>query len=370
MATDFEVCIVGGGVVGLAIAHALSPHCSVLLTEKNELLGAETSSRNSEVIHAGLYYPPGSLKETLCLRGKALLYDFCRQHHIPHQTIGKLIVAPQAGSAKLQQLWHKGTTLGVPLQWLDRQQIQQLEPEVNAAEALLSPTTGIIDSHHYMQELTRQAERHGALLMRQTRFISASFLNDHWQIQLATSDGPFATSARWLINCAGLQAQAVAGQSGMAPEHIPPLHLCRGHYFSYATKAPFTHLIYPLPEENLAGLGVHATLDLGGQVRFGPDTEYLPPGSAEDYRVAQHLAARFAAAIRPYFPGLEEERLQPAYAGIRPKLHLAHETTTDFVIRTCPLSQRAIHLFGIESPGLTASLAIAEHVTGLLPKIT
>lgn len=369
MAADFEVCIVGGGVVGLAIAKALSPHYSVLLTERNELLGAETSSRNSEVIHAGLYYPPGSLKETLCLRGKTLLYDFCRQYDIPHRAIGKLIVAPQAGNPKLQQLWHKGTALGVPLQWLDRQQIQQLEPEVNAAEALLSPTTGIIDSHHYMQELARQAERQGALLMRNTLFARATF-GQQWQIQLATSDGPFTTSVRWLINCAGLQAQAVAEQSGMAPEHIPSLHLCRGHYFSYAGKSPFSHLIYPLPEENLAGLGVHATLDLGGQVRFGPDTQYLPAGSEEDYRVDAQLAARFATAIRPYFPGLEEKRLQPAYAGIRPKLHLAHETTTDFVIRSCPVSQRAVHLFGIESPGLTASLAIAEYVTELLQKTT
>ncbi|WP_430461618.1 NAD(P)/FAD-dependent oxidoreductase [Thalassolituus sp. LLYu03] len=366
MQADFDVCIIGGGVIGLAIARQLSAQASVLLVERHALFGSETSSRNSEVIHAGLYYPPGSLKETLCLRGKALLYPFCERYQVPHRAIGKLIVAPDAGHPKLRQLLEKGQRLGIPLQSLDQGELNRLEPQVKGGAALLSPTTGIIDSHAYLQTLASLAEQQGALLMKQTRFASAQAREGGWSIALETTDGACEISASVLVNAAGLSAQSVAVACGLAHADIPPLHLCRGHYFSYSGHSPFQRLIYPLPEENLAGLGIHATLDMGGQVRFGPDTDYLPEGSGADYSVDPSLRERFASAIQSYFPALAAGQLHPAYAGIRPKLHLAHEATQDFDIRFADHPAPAVHLFGIESPGLTSSLAIAEHVTGLL----
>ncbi len=368
MSADFDYCVIGGGAVGLATAFYLSQHGSVLLTEKNDLFGAETSSRNSEVIHAGLYYPAGSLKERLCLRGKDLLYDFCQRHDIPHRRTGKLIVAPSADHPQLQQLLTKGQQLGIPLQLLDQQQLQALEPAVAGQAALLSPTTGIIDSHTYMQTLAAQAERQGAMLMRRTQVRTAFSDQDCWQIEVTTDDGPYRFSAAALINSAGLHATTLAQQIQPTATGIPTLYPCRGHYFSYVRPAPFRHLVYPLPEENLTGLGIHATLDLGGQVRFGPDTLYLAGDKLSDYRVEPALATRFAAAIQAYYPGLQASDLQPAYAGIRPKLHPVHQPAADFVIRTTHTAPAAVQLFGIESPGLTASLAIGEQVTEMLQK--
>lgn len=366
MSNDFDFCIVGGGVVGLAIARQLSRHGSVLLLERHAQLGSETSSRNSEVIHAGLYYPPGSLKETLCLQGKDALYAFCQQYDVPHQAIGKLIVAASADAPKLQQLLHKGQQLGIPLQRLDAQQLQQLEPQVRGAAALWSPTTGILDSHVYLHRLAAQAEQQGALLMCHTTAEAAQATEAGWQLQLQTGDGPFSIRAGTLINAAGLGAQALAARLQLPPQDIPPLHLCRGHYFSYSAKSPFRHLIYPLPEDNLAGLGIHATLDLGGQVRFGPDTQYLPDSSAGDYHVDAALAPRFAEAIRTYFPALRAAALLPDYAGIRPKLHARDAATADFQVLLRQEPAPVVHLFGIESPGLTASLALAHYVSAAL----
>lgn len=376
MSVDFDFCIIGGGVIGLAIARQLSSQGRVLLVERHTLFGSETSSRNSEVIHAGLYYPPGSLKEQLCLRGKELLYAFCQQFEVPHQRIGKLIVAQQQDDPKLAELENKARHLGIPIERWTQQQLQQQEPQVQAAEALFSPSTGIIDSHQYMQALAQQAEQNGALLMCHTHFSSASKpfsttakAREHWQIALNTQDGMYQVTAATLINSAGLNAQKVAAQCGLSEQQIPSLYPCRGHYFSYAGKSPFRHLIYPLPEANLAGLGIHATLDIGGQLKFGPDTEYLNKPAADSstlsYTIPAGLDKKFSAAIQAYFPTLDTTRLHPDYAGIRPKLHQAHETTADFVIHD-DKDSRAIHLFGIESPGLTASLAIAEKVQGIL----
>lgn len=366
--TDFDYCIIGGGVIGLACARELSVKGSVLLLEKNDRFGAETSSRNSEVIHAGLYYAPGSLKERLCIEGKQRLYQFCSGFDVPHQAVGKLIIAPESGQAQLMQLLHKGRQLGIPLQLLDQQQLLETEPQVRGFAALHSPTTGIIDSHIYMERLAQQAEQQGALLLRHSQVISASERDYGWQIRVASQDDITDIHCAALINAAGLQAQALAESLAIDRTAIPPLHLCRGHYFSYSGKNPFRHLIYPLPEKNLAGLGIHATLDLGGQLRFGPDTEYLPAGSAADYRVDPALAPAFASAIQRYFPGLNAQQLQPDYAGIRPKLHTKHETAADFVIHRPSNRPPAVHLFGIESPGLTASLAIGTFVTEMLQK--
>ncbi|WP_419812925.1 NAD(P)/FAD-dependent oxidoreductase [Bacterioplanoides sp.] len=361
MSADFDYCIIGGGAVGLAIARQLSPLGSVLLVERHALFGSETSSRNSEVIHAGLYYADNSLKQRLCLRGKELLYAFCEQFDVPHQRLGKLIVAQQAGDPKLAELEHKAQRLGIPLQRWNQQQLQQQEPAVRAAEALFSPSTGIIDSHQYMQTLAQQAEQQGALLMCQTEFLTANRQAENWHITLNTSDGLYDVKASTLINSAGLQAQSVARHCGQSEQQIPALYPCRGHYFSYSGSSPFHHLIYPLPEANLAGLGIHATLDLGGQLRFGPDTQYLIPNGVLSYEVDPQLKGKFASAIQRYFPELDPEKLHADYAGIRPKLHPAHQKAADFVIQH-DTKTAILHLFGIESPGLTASLAIAESV--------
>ena len=366
MSTDFDYCIIGGGITGLACAWYLSQRGQVLLLEKNAQFGAETSSRNSEVIHAGLYYPPGSLKERLCLRGKELLYAFCQEYSVAHQQIGKLIVAPSADHPKLSALQTTGERLGIPLQLLSRTELHDMEPAVQAEAALFSPTTGIIDSHDLMQTLAAQAQRRGALLQRNTRFLSAHADGSQWQITTSTSDGPFAVSATTLINCGGLHAQTVAGNLQPGPAGVPQLYPCRGHYFRYSSKSPFSHLIYPLPDANLVGLGIHATLDLGGQVKFGPDTEYLPAGVIDDFQVDEQLKEKFSKAIQSYFPALNPELLQPDYAGIRPKLHSAEQPAADFHITLSHRAPVAIQLLGIESPGLTSSLAIGELVTEMI----
>ena len=360
MQADFQFCVIGAGVVGLAIAYQLSQHGSVIVLERHPITGSETSSRNSEVIHAGLYYPAGSLKESLCLRGKQLLYAFCEQYQVPHQRIGKLIVARHSDDAKLRQLEHKARHLNIPLERLNQTQLQQKEPEVRGQAALFSPTTGIIDSHAYMQTLTHQAQRHGALIMCQSEFLRAEQQQQDWSVDIQSADGPFSFTTQKLINSAGLSAQQVGKHLPVSDQLAPELYPCRGHYFSYSGSNPFNHLIYPLPEANLAGLGIHATIDLGNQLRFGPDTEYLGDAPLNYDVDEQRLKDKFCNAIRQYYPQMDSEKLHADYAGIRPKLHSQHQSTADFVFRH---NRHVMHLFGIESPGLTASLAIAEKVT-------
>ncbi|QQD20658.1 FAD-dependent oxidoreductase [Oceanospirillaceae bacterium ASx5O] len=362
MSNDFDFCIAGGGVIGLALAYRLSQQGSVLLLERHARFGSETSSRNSEVIHAGLYYQPGSLKEQLCLAGKPALYAFCEQHDVPHRRIGKLIIAPAADTPKLDELWHKGERLGIPLERLNQAQLQEREPLVRGAAALWSPSTGIIDSHTYMQRLAQLAQINEALLLCHSSVRRAEPTDRGWQVTIDSSDGEVNIRCGALINAAGLQAHSLARQLQLAEDNIPTLYPCRGHYFSYQAKAPFRHLIYPLPEANMAGLGIHATLDLGGQVRFGPDTQYLAAGQLDDYRVDAALQSRFAEAIRAYFPQLDPAALQPDYAGIRPKLHAADQPAADFCVLHRQQPAPVMHLFGIESPGLTASLALAARV--------
>ena len=362
MQADFQFCVIGAGVVGLAIAYQLSQYGSVIVLERHPITGSETSSRNSEVIHAGLYYPTGSLRESLCLRGKQLLYEFCEQYQVPHQRIGKLIVAQQSDDAKLLQLEYKARQLEIPIERLNQNQLQQKEPHICGQDALFSPTTGIIDSHAYMQTLAHQAQRHGALIMCRSEFLRAKQQQKCWSIDIQTTDGPFSFTSEKIVNSAGLSAQQVAKTLPVLDQPVPELHPCRGHYFSYSGSNPFNHLIYPLPEANLAGLGIHATIDLGNQLRFGPDTDYLGD-SPLCYDVnEQGLKDKFCSAIRQYYPQLDSERLHADYAGIRPKLHSQHHPAADFVFSR---NSNVMHLFGIESPGLTASLAIAEDVTQL-----
>ncbi len=338
------------------------------MLEQNADIGQETSSRNSEVIHAGLYYPPQSLKARLCVRGNALLYEYCAQHDIPHQRLGKLIVAQAGEEPALETLQTAARDCGVDsLTELSGAAIRKLEPQLRASAALWSPDTGIIDSHALMQRLQHEAENNGVLIAPRSRFLRAScqgpgvFDVDVETVnQTGSAAEPFRLRSRMLINCAGLSSQQVAAATGGIDQAlIPHLHLVKGHYFALSGRSPFRHLIYPVPDASQRGLGVHATLDLAGQCRFGPDIE---PVDKVDYSVDESRKAVFADTIRSYFPDLDESRLHAAYAGIRPRLGSSY---ADFMIQDeyvhgCP---GLIQLFGIESPGLTASLALAELVT-------
>ena len=369
-AVDFDVLIIGGGIIGMAIARQLSSQYSVLLAEQHDQFGTETSSRNSEVIHAGLYYPEGSLKEQLCLAGKQALYEFCDRYDVPCHRTGKLIVSSSCDHPKLRQLEVNAERLSIPVERLDQSELAETEPKVQGEEALFSPTTGVIDSHSYLQRLEQQASTNGALIMAQTRYISAVDSGSSWSVELNTPDGATKIQTRCVINAAGLNSSRIAADFGVSLKDYS-VNPCIGRYFSYSGKSPFRHLVYPLPEQNLAGLGIHATIDLGGGLRFGPDARYLDHCSLSsehyDYSVDEALRATFVAAIRRYFPTLDENRLHPDYSGMRPKLHHRTDPARDFEI--VPGSDEfpaSIHLLGIESPGLTASLAIAEEVENRL----
>ena len=363
-----DTLIIGAGALGLACAARLaSPGRSTLIVEAESLIGSHSSSRNSEVIHAGIYYAPGSLKAELCLEGRERLYAWCQQHGVAQRRIGKLLVAVNdAERGKLDALLSNAQACGVhDLQPIEQARLAELEPAVRGVAALLSPSTGIIDSHAYLQSLLAAAENQGAQLVLKTSVERLQPSAEGW-IASGTSCGePFQIKAKRVINAGGLFAQQLAQRTaGLASAHIPPLHLCRGHYFSYSGRAPFQHLIYPMPEANTAGLGIHATLDLGDQLRFGPDTEYI---ERVDYQLDEGLRETFATAIRRYFPGLDSARLLPGYSGIRAKLSGPGEPAADFHIQTAGDHSLPglINLFGIESPGLTASLAIAERVAHL-----
>lgn len=360
----FDSCVVGAGVIGLAIAHKLSA-CgySVLVIDKEPWFGSETSSRNSEVIHAGIYYPTGSLKARLCVEGKHQLYAYCKQYGIAHHNIGKVIVASGDQSDQLAALQKKAADNGVDdLQWLDQSQLRAWEPEVAGSEALFSPSTGIIDSHHLMTTLLGQMENAGGLLSLQTEFLGAEPQAEGFEVRVHSVGEDYRFHCSHLINAAGLGAQSVAKRVADLPaDSIPPLYFCKGSYFSYTGKCPFNRLIYPMPEPNTTGLGVHATIDMGGQARFGPDTEYV---DAIEYEVSEAKRPKFAEAIKRYFPGVDEQKLVPAYAGMRPKLQGPGDPAADFRIEQ-PMPG-LVNLFGIESPGLTASLAISEYVHALI----
>jgi L-2-hydroxyglutarate oxidase LhgO len=364
-----DCVVIGAGVVGLAVARALAQAGrEVLVLEAADAIGTGTSSRNSEVIHAGLYYPPGSLKAQLCVRGREQLYAYCAERGIAHRRCGKLIVATEAAQEPaLRALRQRAQACGVhDLQWLSAARANALEPALHCTAALLSPSTGIVDSHGLMLSLQGEAEARGAMLalrspVRRLRAVAAGL-----ELDVAGNE-PMQLQASVVINSAGLHAVALAAQlPGRA--RLPRAHWARGHYFSCAGRPAFTRLIYPMPQDG--GLGIHLTLDLAGQMRFGPDVQWLPGADPahEDYRVDAALAAPFAEAIRRYWPALPEGALQPAYAGIRPKLSSPGEPAADFRIDGPAEHGVAglVNLLGIESPGLTASLAIAEAVASLL----
>lgn len=355
--------VVGAGVVGLAVARALAlAGHDVMILERERQFGTITSARNSGVIHAGLYYPDGSLKARLCVEGRHLLYRFCADRGVAHRRCGKLIIATDAAEfSALDAVLARGAAAGVDdLVRLTPAEARAIEPALACAGAVHSPSTGIVDQHGLMLALLGEAEAHGAMLVCDAPVDAVARAGSRWVVRV----GETRLAAPVLVNAAGLGAQALAGRTeGLDPALIPPLFLAKGCYFSYAGRVPFSRLIYPVPGP--ASLGTHFTLDLGGQARFGPDIHWV---DAIDYTVDPALKTEFLAAARHILPDAEEDRLQPAYAGIRPKLAGPGMETADFVLQGEAAHGLAglVNLFGIESPGLTASLAIAARVARML----
>lgn len=360
-----DAVVIGAGVVGLAVGRelALAGH-EVMVLESQNAIGTGISSRNSEVIHAGIYYPKGSLKARLCVQGKAMLYAYCAERGVGHRRLGKLIVATEpAQRAQLDGIVAKAMANGVhDLQKLSAAEARALEPALACEAALLSPSTGVVDSHGLMLALQGDMEHAGGLLalLSPVQHIHLSQGSATHPIVLRTEDGT-ELACKKLVNAAGLNAVAVArGMQGLNTALMPQAHYAKGHYFTLAGKAPFSRLIYPVPEA--AGLGVHLTLDLGGQAKFGPDVQWVDDPSA--LQVDAHRADAFYAEVRRYWPALPDGALQPGYAGMRPKINGPHEAAADFMIQG-PAEHGVpglVNLLGIESPGLTSSLAIAAHV--------
>jgi len=364
-----DAVVVGAGVVGLAVARALAAAGrEVVVVERDTAIGTGTSSRSSEVIHAGLYYPTGSLKARLAVRGRERLYAYCAERGVAHRRCGKLIVATDdAQRDALRALHAQAQANGVTdVQWLERDAVLAMEPALHAVAALHSPSTGIVDSHALMLALRGDAEAQGAMLAFASPVRGGRVVAGGVELDVG-GDTPMTLRARTVVNAAGLDAPALASRiAGLPAAQVPRAHYCKGSYFAFAGRAPFSRLVYPL--HDAAGLGVHLTLDLAGQARFGPDTEWLPDGAPLDYRVDAARADAFYAAIRRYWPALPHGSLQPAYSGIRPKIAAPGEPARDFVIAG-PAEHGVpglVNLFGIESPGLTACLAIADEVVSRL----
>ena len=354
-----DCIIIGAGVIGLAVGRELAlAGREVIVLEAAGAIGTETSSRNSEVIHAGLYYPPGSLKARLCVEGKRLLYAYCAERGVAARLIGKLLVADsEAQVPKLYAIRENAERNGVrDLTWLSPEEARTLEPEVRCIAAVFSPSTGILDSHAFMLALQGDMENAGGVIAFSSAVTSGSA--QEGGIVLCTRETK--VRAKLVINAGGLHAPAVAQSiEGMPKNLIPKAYFAKGNYFALKGRSPFRHLVYPMPEA--AGIGIHATLDVGGAVRFGPDVEWI---ETIDYTVDAKRARLFEEAIRQYWPALPDDALMPSYCGIRPKIAAPGQPTADFLIQGP--GEHGIeglwNLFGIESPGLTSSLAMAAHV--------
>lgn len=361
-----DTVVIGAGVVGLACARALAlKGQSVIVLESGDHWGEGTSSRNSEVIHAGLYYPPDSLKATQCIAGRGALYDYCRARAIPHRNTGKWIIATSPDqSAALEAIIERARRCDVPLQQADGKRLASAIPGITACHGLFSPTTGIVDSHSLMLALLGDLEEAGGTLVCRSPVLSVETTGDRHRFNVG-GDMPCQLEASRVVNAAGLDAIGLLDRWHGFPEACrPPQYFARGCYFSYSGAHPFSTLIYPVPEPG--GLGIHLTLDMAGQARFGPDVEWL---DGIDYRVDDSRREGFAESIRRWWPALDARRLHPAYAGIRPKLGGADSGFHDFLIQdeTVHGLPGVVHMLGIESPGLTASLALAETVAERLP---
>ena len=370
-----DCVVIGAGVVGLAVARemALQGRETILL-EREAAFGSISSARNSEVIHAGIYYPKDSLKAKLCVEGNRLLYEYCRGHQVATQPYGKLIVAVDATQIDdLQAILYKAQNNGVPeIKMIGNAEALTLEPQLHCVAAVLSSSTGIVDSHGYMLSLLGGFEDAGGMVAYQSPLISAKPIGNHaeggFELAVGGADG-MNIQTKLLINCAGMSAPAVAQKiEGLPKEHIPKAYFAKGNYFSLSGKSPFSHLIYPIPEPG--GLGVHLTLDMGGQAKFGPDVEWLDIDQEDqiDYTVDPRRGEGFYAAVRRYWPGLKDGALQPDYSGVRAKIVPSNAPAGDFYFDGP--GQHHLHglfnLYGFESPGLTSSLAIAKHLEGLI----
>jgi L-2-hydroxyglutarate oxidase LhgO len=366
MVDEVECVVVGAGVVGLAVARALRLRGrETLLLESAAGIGTDISSRSSEVMHSGIYYEPGSLKARLCIRGRELLGEYCRERSVAHTICGKLIVATDASQIdELARLQARGLGNGVrDLCWLTASEAIALEPRLRCSAALHAPSTGVLDSHGLMQSLLGDFEQAGGMVSLRSRAIGGECRADGFELRIEGAE-EYALRTRILVNAAGFGARQLATSlARLAPEFVPPLYFAKGHYFALRGRSPFARLIYPVPEPG--GLGVHLTLDLDGRARFGPDVNWVP---APEYGVDTALASRFCASVRRYWPEIPEDALEPAYAGVRPKVVPAGSPAADFLIHGPGTHgvRGLVNLFGIESPGLTASLAIAEYVSDAL----
>ena len=357
-----DCVVIGAGVVGLAVARALAlAGREVIVVEAADGIGTETSSRNSEVIHAGIYYRKGSLMAETCVAGRRLLYAYCAEHGVPHRNCGKLIVATNdAESDMLTDIKGRAEANGVEgMRLLGATEAMMMEPNLHCTAALLSPSTGIIDSHSYMLALRGDAESHGAMVAFHSPVLQGRAVKGGVELEVGGKE-PMNLNCRLVVNSAGLHAPALAKKiAGMPSNQVPSAYYAKGNYFTLAGISPFSRLIYPVPVPG--GLGVHITVDLGGQAKFGPDVEWI---DKIDYEVDPHRADKFYAAVRRYWPDLKDGALHPGYAGIRPKIVPPGASAQDFQIQG-PADHGVpglINLFGIESPGLTASLALAELV--------
>lgn len=369
MTADVETIVVGAGVVGLAVARALSQagH-GVLVLEQHELIGSETSSRNSEVIHAGIYYPPGSLRATLCVRGKQLLYQFCAENSVPHARCGKLLVATQESQLpKLAAIKETAARNGVTdLEHIGSNAARAMEPELHCVGALISPSTGIVDSHGLMLALEGHIEANGGSVVLRCA-VERIERTPQGHFRLVTGgETPGVITCTNLVLCAGLHVSKLAGTLTYGDGYRPPeTYYAKGQYYALSGPSPFKRHIYPMPDG--AWLGLHATVDIGGRCKFGPDIEWI---AGLDYSFVPEKLNQFLDFIRSYYPGLDVSRLHPDYTGIRPKLYREGEPVPDFAIHGPGKHGQPglVALYGIESPGLTASLAIGEMVAHLLPR--
>jgi L-2-hydroxyglutarate oxidase LhgO len=359
-----QVLVVGAGVVGLACARAAAlAGYEVIISEAAGAIGTGTSSRNSEVIHAGLYYPTGSLRAYHCPRARRMLYEYCAAHAVPHRKCGKLVVATTAPEIpRLESVYHQSQVNGCEgVELIDAAAAKRIEPEVSCLAAMSSPETGIIDSHAYMRALRGDLEDHGGMVALNTRVDRLESSRNGWRVYFNGNESILVDA---VVNAAGLGAQKLGrATEGYPPERVPRLVLAKGNYFSYRGRPVFSQLIYPVPIHG--GLGIHVVLDLGGRMRFGPDVEWI---ETENYEVDAARAPSFYKRVRDYWPRLPDDSLIPDYAGIRPKLTGAHEAAVDFMIDGPEHHKmpRLVQLFGIESPGLTASLSLGEAVASYL----
>lgn len=368
MAEKVQCLVIGAGVVGLAVGRALARRGrEVLVLEAESAIGTGISARNSEVIHAGIYYPPDSAKARLCVRGRRLLYEHCQAHGVPFRRCGKLIVAvDDAQLRKLNSIQRTAQRNGVDdLRCLSAEEAKGLEPALSCTAALLSPSTGILDTRTFMLSLLAEIEAAGGTVLCRTPVSGGRCVDGGFRLKAGPTGNATEIAASILVNSAGLHAQRVARSLGLPEKSIPPLHYAKGNYYMLQGSSPFHHLIYPVPEPG--GLGVHLTLDLAGRARFGPDVQWI---EELDYTVDPGRATRFYDAIRRYWPALPDGTLAPAYAGIRPKLVGPDAPAADFLIQGPDAHglPGLVNLYGIESPGLTASLAIAEQVADVLSK--